>query len=172
MLLRFKCDRRIAVFTSHTRGRQRFSERDVSWTKEMAMADEVSAKLRVRPRGDESGHFGARQRGDHPGRGGTDRGGRRHLCLVDRNQRLRAPPEVTRKMVSPAICGVQPALSASGRVAVTTRRGIFAVDLLQVQQTEIISSNIGCNSGGRALPEIHADKLAAVLRFASRGHSG
>jgi hypothetical protein len=61
---------------------------------------------------------------------------------------------------------------AEDGLTVTTHRGIFAVDLLQVQQTEIISSNIGCNSGGRALPEIHADKLAAVLRFASRGHSG
>jgi hypothetical protein len=51
-------------------------------------------------------------------------------------------------------------------------RGDFAADLLQVQQAEIIASNIGCNKGGRALPEIHADKLAAVLRFASRGRSG
>jgi hypothetical protein len=60
---------------------------------------------------------------------------------------------------------------ASSEAAATLRRD-FAADLLQVQQTKTIYSSQGCNKGGRALPEIHADKLAAVLRFASRGHSG
>jgi hypothetical protein len=60
---------------------------------------------------------------------------------------------------------------ASSEAAATLRRD-FAANLLQVQQTKTIDSSQGCNKGERALPEIHTDKLAAVLRFASRGHSG
>jgi Family of unknown function (DUF5681) len=47
----------------------------------------------------EGGHLGARQRRSHAGRGWQDRGGRRHLCPGDRDERIRTAPAGTRRQV-------------------------------------------------------------------------